>query len=257
MKTLTIIFIFMLLFVPCLAAENQQPDEIDKYIAQQHRNIENYYESQLIELNQRAQSDIRMLEVADKALYSGTYKAIYTDLATKTIYADFTSQADVAKTVLHIDNYGYRAPWFLSDETERMLQLKDDFQDSINQPSKRFAVAYSRIAERKNEILANMEWETSKLLRQKKYALTDGLAKLEKQLQENAAKPKPEVTHGLVTGILYSADKPAAVVGGKIVHQGTMIDGVTVVKIYRDKVEFAKNRKKWMQKVQEKPASYW
>jgi hypothetical protein len=249
MKTLTIIFIFLLFFVPCKAAENkQQPDEIDKYISQQRLNIENYYQSQLIELNQRAQSDIRLLEVADKALYAGTGE---------TANANLAAQAEVAKVVLHIDNFGYRAPWFLADETERMLQLKDDFRDSINQPSKRFVVAHSRIAERKNDILANLAWETVKLERQKKYALTDGLAQLENKLKEDAAKPKPEATHGLVTGILYSADKPAAVVDHKIVHQGSLIDGVAVVKIYPDKVEFAKNRKKWMQKVQEKPASYW
>jgi hypothetical protein len=67
----------------------------------------------------------------------------------------------------------------------------------------------------------------------------------------------PSLSHGLVGGIFYFADKPAAVVDRKIVHEGSMIDGVAVVKIYQDKVEFAKNRKKWMQKVKEKPASYW
>lgn len=241
--------ICLLLLIPCQAAENQQqPDEIDKYISQQHRNIENYYQGQLIELNQRAQSEIRLLDVADKAIYAGSGE---------TANANLAAQAEVAKVVLHIDNFGYRAPWYLVDETEKILQLKDDFEDSIKEPSKRFAVAHSRITERKNQILANLEWETAKLLRQKQYALTDGLAKLEKQLREDAVKPKPEATHGVVTGILYSAERAAAVVDRKIVHQGDTINGVKVVKIFRDKVEFERKGKKWTQTVQQKPASYW
>jgi hypothetical protein len=249
MKTLTLIFVCLLLFVPCQAAENQQqPDEIDKYISRQRHNIENYYESQLVELNQRAQSEIRLLEVADKALYAGTGE---------TVYANLAAQAEVAKVVLHIDNFGYRAPWYLVDETEKILKLKDDFEDSIKEPSKRFSVAESLIAERKSRILANLEWETAKLQRQKQYALTDGLAQLEKRLKEDAIKPKPEATHGVVAGILYSTDKPAVVVDRKIVHERDTIQGVTVVKIYKDKVEFEKNGKNWTQKVQQKPAAYW
>jgi len=258
MKTLTLIFGCLLLFVPCQAAENQleqkeqnrqQFEEIEKYISQQHRNIENYYRGQLVEIKQRAQSEIRLLEVADKA-----------------VYASLAAQAEVAKVVLHIDNYGYRAPWYLVAETERMLQLKDDFdehesygdfEDSIKKSPKRFAVAQSQITERKNQILANLEWETVKLEQQKQYALTTGLSQLEKQLKEDALKPKPQATHGVVAGILYSADKPSAAVDRKIVHEGDTIHGATVVKIYKDKVEFEKNGKRWEQKVQQAPAAYW
>ena len=262
MKTLILILGCLLLFVPCQAAENRpvqkeqvlqqlehqkkEFEEIEKYISRQRRNIENYYRGQLFELNQRAQSEIRLLEVADKAVYAG-----------------LAAQAEVAKVVLHIDNYGYRAPWYLAAETERMLQLRDDYEsyddseDSIKNSPKRFAVAQSKIAERKNQILANLEWETLKLEQRKQYALTIGLAQLEKRLKEDAIKPKPEATHGMVAGILYSADKPSTIIDRKIVHEGDTIHGVTVVKIYKDKVEFEKNGKKWEQKVQQKPGAYW
>jgi hypothetical protein len=254
MKTLILILGCLLLFIPCQAAEKQpeqekqnqqQFEEIEKYISQQRRNIESYYKGQLVELNQRAQSEIGLLEVADKA-----------------VYASLAAQAEVAKVVLHIDNYGYRAPWYLVAETERMLQLKDehesygDFEDSIKKSPKRFAVAQSRIAERKNQILANLEWETLKLEQRKQYALTTGLARLEKQLKENATKPKPEVTHGMVGGIVYSS-KPSILIGRKIVHEWDTIQGVTVIKIYKDKVKFQKNGKRWEQKVQQAPAAYW
>ncbi len=57
-------------------------------------------------------------------------------------------------------------------------------------------------------------------------------------------------TFGLVSGIFYSKDKQSAVINNKIVvYEGDTIDGVTIVKIYKDKVEFTKNGKNWVQKV--------
>jgi hypothetical protein len=262
MKTLILIFSCLLLVIPSQAAEkehqqnqpqlegrNQQFEEIEKYIARRHHEIENYYTNQLIEVKQNSQAEIRLLEVADKP-----------------VYASLAAQAEVAKVVLHINNYGYRAPWYLVAETERMLQLKDDFdehesygdfEDSIKKSPKRFAVAQSRIAERKSEILAKLEYETAGLERQKNYALTIALPELEKQLKQDLLKPEPKPTHGLVTGIVYSADKPSAIVDRQIVHEGGVIHGVTVVKIYKDKVKFSKNSKSWEQKVQQTPEPYW
>jgi hypothetical protein len=63
--------------------------------------------------------------------------------------------------------------------------------------------------------------------------------------------PKP-VTINLVVvkGIVFSADKPAAIVNNKIVYQGQAVDGVTVSKINRDSVEFAALGKTWSQTVE-------
>jgi hypothetical protein len=52
-----------------------------------------------------------------------------------------------------------------------------------------------------------------------------------------------------VRGILYSHDKPSAVIGNKIVHLNDKIDGATVVKIGMDSVVFEKNGKRWTKKV--------
>ncbi|MBN1391631.1 MAG: hypothetical protein JW947_02385 [Sedimentisphaerales bacterium] len=246
MKNLILILACLLLVMPCQAYGKLSPEEIDKYISQQFRNIENYYNGQLVELNQRAESEIRLLEVADKA-----------------IFASLAAQAEAAKTTLHIDSYGYWAPWYLVDKTESKLHLEgdfepiDDFKDSLRNSPKRFAIAQARIADRKSEILAKLEWETVKLEQLKQYALTDGLAQFEKKLKEDAQTPKPAITNGMVTGILYSADKPSALVNSKILHEGYTINGVKVVKIYRDKVVFEKGGKGWDQKVGEKPAAYW
>lgn len=252
MKTLILILGCLLLVIPCQAVEKQPEhqkkefEEVEKYISRHRRGIENYYNGQLVELKLRAQSKIRLLEVAEKA-----------------VYASLAAQAEVAKVVLHIDDYGYRAPWYLVAKTERMLQLKNeresygDFEDSIKKSPKRFAVAHSRIAERKNRILAKLEWETVNLEQRKQYALTDGLAQFEKRLKEDVLKPKPKATRGVVTGVLYSMYKPSAIVDHKIVHEGDTIHGVTVVKIYKDKVKFSKKGKNWEQEVRQTPEAYW
>ena len=49
-----------------------------------------------------------------------------------------------------------------------------------------------------------------------------------------------------VTAILYS-DSPSCIVNGKIVKEGQVIRGATVVKIHRDEVEFEKDGRRWTQ----------
>jgi len=53
-----------------------------------------------------------------------------------------------------------------------------------------------------------------------------------------------------VKGIVYSQDRPSAVIGSEIVREGDRILDVTVIKINKDSVEFEKGGKKWTQKVQ-------
>ncbi len=52
-----------------------------------------------------------------------------------------------------------------------------------------------------------------------------------------------------VQGILYTEDKSSAVVSNRIVHEGEIIRGATVVKISKDSVEFEMDGKRWIQKV--------
>jgi thioredoxin 1 len=52
-----------------------------------------------------------------------------------------------------------------------------------------------------------------------------------------------------LTGISYTEDdpEPIAIVNGKIVHEEDVIDGVRVLKIYKDKVDFERDGRKWSQ----------
>lgn len=60
-----------------------------------------------------------------------------------------------------------------------------------------------------------------------------------------------------VTGILFSNDRPSAIIGYRIVHEGEAIRDVQVVKIHKDKVEFEKDGRRWTQTIQGAPTAYW
>jgi len=72
-----------------------------------------------------------------------------------------------------------------------------------------------------------------------------------------SASEDPLAAERMVTGIVFSPDRPSAVVGSQVLYEGDTTQGVTVVRIYRDKVQFEKDGAKWTQAVNEKPAPHW
>ncbi len=63
--------------------------------------------------------------------------------------------------------------------------------------------------------------------------------------------------YGVITGIIYAEEKSSATINGKVVHEAETIDGVKVVKIHRDKVEFEENKNRWTQRVRQQPNHAW
>jgi hypothetical protein len=70
-------------------------------------------------------------------------------------------------------------------------------------------------------------------------------------------KPQGAQGYGVVRGVLYVAEDSTALIDEHIVKEGETIYGVMVVKIDKDAVEFSKYRKKWRQRVLERPAPAW
>jgi hypothetical protein len=75
---------------------------------------------------------------------------------------------------------------------------------------------------------------------------------------QNPEQGEPNKTSGnimtgmiIVKDIVFSKDKPSAVIGSKIVYVGDVINDITIIKIDRDSVEFEKNGDRWEQKVRE------
>ena len=63
--------------------------------------------------------------------------------------------------------------------------------------------------------------------------------------------------YGVVNGILFSIEKPSAVLDGQIIKEGDVVYGAKVVKIHRATVEFEKNGKRWRQWVGGPPSRNW
>jgi hypothetical protein len=54
-----------------------------------------------------------------------------------------------------------------------------------------------------------------------------------------------------VTGIMYYDKNPAALVSGRVVYEGDVVEGCRVVKISKDRVEFEKNGSRFTRKITE------
>lgn len=68
--------------------------------------------------------------------------------------------------------------------------------------------------------------------------------------EELEAEPTQPHMDLIVTGILYSEDRPAAIIDTFLVHEGEQISGATIQKIEKDGVEFEMNGRTWKQTVE-------
>jgi hypothetical protein len=62
---------------------------------------------------------------------------------------------------------------------------------------------------------------------------------------------------GVITGITYNENKSFAVIGTHIVGEGDTIDGVKIIKINKETVEFEKDGKSWTQGINESSDLQW
>lgn len=241
MKTSLLFLACVLIVLPSQAANEQaklsvqqsdntngQSSEIEQYISGRRKAIENYYTDRLIELRLRSQADIRLLEVAEQS---------------KPDWTVLDEWAEFAETILQIN-----------DLENRHYDLD---KDSTLSPAERLAIGLSRITRRKNDILAKTKWQAVKLERQKNYALTVGFEKFRNRLKENMLQKKPQTTHGVISGIIYTTDDPISIIDNTIVRQNDNIHGVKIVQIQEGRVEFEKNGRTWTQKIREIQKDNW
>jgi hypothetical protein len=104
--------------------EDDQSKEIEKCISRRCQQIEDSYTNRILELRLRAASQIKLLEVAETS---------------KPNWTDITEWADFAETVLQINGCESESYGLVKAATETSAE--------------RLAVALSRIAKRKNDIL--------------------------------------------------------------------------------------------------------
>ncbi len=63
------------------------------------------------------------------------------------------------------------------------------------------------------------------------------------------AAPAPSRTPLVLRGILYTPEKPVAMIGSSLAFEGQRIGLVKVVRIERDSVEFEMDGRRWLQKI--------
>jgi hypothetical protein len=74
----------------------------------------------------------------------------------------------------------------------------------------------------------------------------------------NTLRPaKSHLALGVVDGVIYSSEDSSVLIDGQIRREGEKIYGVTVSKIYKNKVEFEKDGERWQQRVRERPNRGW
>jgi hypothetical protein len=79
---------------------------------------------------------------------------------------------------------------------------------------------------------------------------------LRKILRLSYGETSPEV--GTVDEIIHKGTGlSVAIIDGKILYEGQIIREVKIVKVHKDRVEFARNDNSWTQKIGDRPAVYW
>lgn len=232
MKKVIVNAILLLTIAVCQAAwgqsaqpqiSNNQSQDSQSYFEAHKEILNNYYEDRITEERLSGEAQIRLLEVAEKC-YANCESGLYE-------WAQL-AEAVVAINDLERQSFGYRpfsfetAPGYLAE-------------------------ALSRIAIRKSQIIDDIQWQTLRLERIRKYETTKGLENL---IQMRQAKPVE--TYGVVGGIIFS-DKPVTFVDNTVLHPGETIHGVKVIAINKDSVEFERDTSTWTQKVGEKMEDKW
>ncbi len=284
MKSTITIVLLCLIFSPTLLAGNNEltPAQIEQQVANRRREIENYYQGQILEVTLRAQKKLSQLEIDDSLIYKS--------LESHTIAAELVSGIATGRYELwpepdrrfnnwnlHRIHYGagYAAgsrtttiedslitEW-TSNLSGASLVANRSYMDKyrnevVGNFTKRFVNAKRKINEMKTDIIARRDTDILLLETQRRYALTVGLDEYRKYLESPPIAVERKDPKNVVTAILYSDDKPAAVLNGKIVHVGDELDDdIKITEINKDSVEFQKDDNTWCQAVGEKPKKYW
>jgi len=191
--------------------------EIDRYIASQRQQTEIWYESLVEDAVFRAEARFREFEQDELE------RLAYQEL--------------VRRTYLRDNHFDIPPGPVLSEQ-------------QIN-------TAEERIAKKHEEIAAELQRAIERLDERMEYILNALLPELEARLRLDAVTPAPVTPTEMVTGIVYSADKALALVGGTIVCAGNEIAGVEIAAIEPHAVVFKRGETRWEQGVRHNPGDFW
>jgi len=247
--------------------QQERLKDIEELAASERQVIEQWYARHRILLRQLAQRQARQLILSHKMLwtefikmnsqvpfgdtyFSNTARTFIRDteafeLRAAMIDSYFLSTAanllldhEFCKLLTDLSNgSGYNPQNLLiRSEARKLLRLAKEFESEL-----------MRLKNRRNDRLAGLEqWE--KGLREHVY----------KVMREIKALPEtPDL--GVVSAISYDEKGALCMIDGvdKVLQPGDTIQDVTVVRIHQDRVEFAKDSQRWVQKIGEPANPAW
>ena len=216
--------------------------EIEQYIQAQKQNMENYYTAKQMTSDEQSNYRLAVLRAGDnnKILTGGFLGwSIYIDEVLRLGGVDLSKDKEYSRIKAEFNGH----------------ELMD--VQRLNLTPRMLAIAECRLAEEEFRLRQQCESEKVQTENQKRYVIDAQLADLEAKLKDNVMNPPKPVPDGVVTGILYSKDKPSAIVGSQIVHPGEKIGKVKVTAISPDSVEFEKGGTRWTQQTGEEPGADW
>jgi hypothetical protein len=217
-------------------------EKTDIYIEQQRQKINDDYANQLDEIRAKKANELLRLENINPDLY---------------VRGGFFGWAGYVQNVLDLGGIDLFED---SQFAETFRDLRDNGRglttvEQLDLTPRLLAIAMDRFAAEKSRALRGFNAAERQLEQERISALNIHLSRYNEQVRYVELNPPQAKPSGMISGILYSADKPAAIVGPKIVYQGDKLGNVQAVKIDRDTVEFDKSGKTWKQKVGEAPSS--
>lgn len=134
----------------------------------------------------------------------------------------------------------------------------------VGKPDIAYELKVSQLNKAADDLISEYKLVCEHFERQKACDLSDlekekklALASIRHQASKEPAQPIAPKAPGTVTGILSSDGGPLTIINGNVFSEGQSINGVKVIKINQDSVEFENAGSHWSQKVNEPPSINW
>jgi hypothetical protein len=229
------------------SAAKMNPAEISEKIRaieadfeRKRQKIEAHYANVFQRLRENVEIELRKLDVADKAAY-----------------AHFIQQLNniEPKSPEYMGEMGRISPYSNVPADESHIGT------AKSKPASDYELKVRELNQAANDIISDYKLDCEHYQRQRACALSD----LEKQKEwalaevfdHQSTKPITQKAHGTVTGVISGDGAPLTVINGEVLSVGQSINGVKVIRINHDSVEFEYNGTRWTQKVNEPPSTNW
>lgn len=217
-------------------------DQIDKYIETCKKDANFRYSTWIAELQAKEEDQERLNNIGNPELF---------------IPENFVGWAEYVKDVLDLRGIDSRNDPQFARTFDKFRKGGLSTVERFDLAPKLLAIAENRLANDENRTLRGYLAAQVQLEQEGEYALNVQLPELREQLRNNVLNPPQAPASGTVSGVVYSDDMAAAVVGTKVVHEGEKTGEVKVVKINADGVVFEKSGRSWTQKIGEAAPSQW